>query len=590
MVRWGPKQAIALAAVPFESVAGDEPSPRPEILDAYWLSRLDADGDGYYRTGSRLTWITYIEDSEEHQVMAYIYADAVGTVSNTPIATLSYNCDNTTETDNSVSVDLPELDHGRYDFRIKLVDSSDITVVVWYVSDSVPDLQSVPLEPASEDSPVYSLADVRWSNLVDEDGDGYWREGLHFVLDVDVSDTAVHSVKAVIFRRSGLTATWNEGVTTNCFEVSGSGTEDSMPVAIIGCPSGKYDFRVDIYACTGSTEILASRGPGEDADMKSVSIESTEEDEATQKFSIGSVRWTGGRDADQDGYSGGGGTISWIPEMDGKGTCSVFARVYYRKHGIQEWRLLNHTEDMIIVGGSPGNTMSVKVSNLIHGEYDFKIDIIDCESGVVITSCGPKKDRDLARVRLETSAEDQPRTQTKRKAGRMFAGISGGIHVVRIRQNSEDTWKGLVSFGGAIRQIGTVGFETVVFFSDSVKIFEGGIAGLDIAPSLLIFGDALSFSAKMGVIWMRPKRIGPDFFRGRIDYISGYVGGGMYLGMVGRTHRRDKWRIGLSAYALYSEEKKYYWTDDLGFPDYPGVGDILTLGGPSGGISLLLEF
>jgi PKD repeat protein len=111
--------------------------------------------------------------------------------------------------------------------------------------------------------PVYTVTNASWSNVTDGDNDGYATRA-RLTWGTNLAALCTRSVFARIYSRPVGETSWTLVVSTACYTVPGRTTNFSQ--FIQGLSLGCYEFRIDVLEC-GGTEVKASRGPGDDADL-----------------------------------------------------------------------------------------------------------------------------------------------------------------------------------------------------------------------------------------------------------------------------------------------------------------------------------
>lgn len=163
------------------------------------------------------------------------------------------------------------------------------------------------------------------------------------------------------------------------------------------------------------------------------------------------------------------------------------------------------------------------------------------------------------------SADTRPKPKTLsryRRTGPFYIGLlHWGAQTFTFKEGTDEDVELYPTIGIGLRYFGVGGVEGRVLTSvvldeddkfDKIEI-EGYAFGGELAPAFLCKKDYFSICAKGGYYILKPKTRGPSLLRDRVKYEKPYVGGGIFLGRLGRIRNSAKWRLGVSLAVLYSE-------------------------------------
>ncbi|PWG05974.1 choice-of-anchor H family protein [Polaribacter aquimarinus] len=376
------------------------------IKDLRWTNKIDQDNDGYDRS-RKLEFNPDVSNGS-----ATIYANIYYKLSSSTRYVFYKKTGNigiSGNTNRYYSVDINSLNRGIYDFRIDLVDANTKVVKDFENANSKAILNDERFEKTSEDptQQTFNITSASWTNIVDNDKDGYRSSG-RLVFRPSVS-SGTATVYARIYRKLYNSNNYSLYKTTNNFSIS-SVASNSYNIDIGGANGelarGIYDFRIDLFK-SGSTSIKATRGPSNDPDLNDERFEKTSEDPTQQTFNITSASWTNIVDNDKDGYRSSGRLV-FRPSVS-SGTATVYARIYRKLYNSNNYSLYKTTNNFSI-SSVASNSYNIDIGGangeLARGIYDFRIDLFKSGSTSIKATRGPSNDPDLNDERFEKTSED----------------------------------------------------------------------------------------------------------------------------------------------------------------------------------------
>jgi hypothetical protein len=382
------------------------------VYDAWWGSVVDNDGDGksssrklYFDVDANVGSISiyakiYYEKNESGQWLRYY---------TTSDFTIQWNDSGDTYWI-LVGGENGELS-GSYDFVIKIYQTGTSNLLATYGPADDDDLNDELFETRNEDGiQVYTIRDVWWQNIVDNDGDGYRSSGeLWFDVNVNFGSGYVYAILLYEKDESGNWLTYDR---TPNFAISGNSNNDKQYFQVGNSPNelsrGSYDFAIMVYD-VNTDSLLTKIVAIDDEDINDELFESSSEDVAPAiNFWVSNAWWTDAIDNDGDSYTS---SRKLYFDVDVNiGTRNVYAEIYYEKNESGIWVFYYRTPAFsitgsendpfwVLIGGSNGE--------LGRGSYDFKIVVYNVETGQRVASRGPSDDADLNDELFESSAEEQ---------------------------------------------------------------------------------------------------------------------------------------------------------------------------------------
>ena len=260
----------------------------------------------------------------------------------------------------SVAVNTTDLPPGVHENLIRVygcpADNSPVNVPVTYTVSAL--------------DTAFSIEDAWWRDLVDADADGYAESGT-LVWDPDVNDRTTRTVSAQVFYRESCDEDWTYYATTRCATINGDSDADTASVVVDHLPYGTYEFSIVLYEC-GRAPIVAARGRLDDPELRSRRFETL------VTFSVYDAWWTNEIDNDGDGCRESG-RLWYDVDVDENAPHSVQAHLYYRQVGEDSWTWYTSTPCFDVTGKSGADARFVDVAGLAPGQYEFIIDVYECD-------------------------------------------------------------------------------------------------------------------------------------------------------------------------------------------------------------------
>lgn len=257
-------------------------------------------------------------------------------------------------------------------------------------------------------SHYFSFWETSHSLLRDEDADGYHsRFKIRFDADVSIGNAKVYA--KMYIRRVGDSGAWYRYFTTDDFWIYGtSGTDDYYVDTNLteGYPTGYYDVLIDLYE-VGYSDIVATIGPFESSALRDLALEERALDRplANLGFHIDSARTELLQDTDGDGFYSKF-RISIDPDLM-SGSAEAYAIVSTRANN-GSWQEELRSNTFTIFANSTADQYSFTAewqSGYPTDYYDFRIEIVDVLSGLIVTSISSENPA-LSRVPLEDLSRD----------------------------------------------------------------------------------------------------------------------------------------------------------------------------------------
>ncbi len=278
------------------------------IKDAWWSDTADADSNGCIESG-RLTWDADVLDGSTRQVSAQVFYRPECTSEWTYYYTTACWTITGEQTDDTYFVTVDNLPRGDYEFSIILYQCGGSDPVATRDNEDDSDLDNICLESLV----TYSIYDAWWADEKDADGDGCRDSGL-LAWDADVDEGLTRSVQGHVYYRLVGEYGWTYYHSTECYDITGKSRDDAYFLSIQGLEPGRYEFIIDLYECNGHGK-AAERSNEDDPDLADQCFDEYEPPPDPTGFIIRDVWWTGGVDADNDGYHESY-TLVWDPNVD----------------------------------------------------------------------------------------------------------------------------------------------------------------------------------------------------------------------------------------------------------------------------------
>lgn len=263
----------------------------------------------------------------------------------------------------------------------------------------------------------YALADVRWKDYIDRNGDGYtsYRK-LVFNVDLTNPDAEATIFLQVNYKAAG-EATYQTLLETAPTTVKGRAENDAIEAAInlndaAAFATGEYDFEIVVKE-PNVREPKLSAGPENAAALDDEKFQNASLDAQGDRVSywIAGARWEDEYDDDLDGawsYA----ALRFDANVSG-GLNSAYAKVYYADSTGAGYSLYKTTSTFLLADSSTRDAAKVEIgyphSEIPAGVYAFKIELYDFADNALQATIDSSDDADLANVRVEPTAFDEAR-------------------------------------------------------------------------------------------------------------------------------------------------------------------------------------
>jgi hypothetical protein len=254
---------------------------------------------------------------------------------------------------------------------------------------------------------LVTIADVWFSDAVDNDGDGFYSYArLNFDLDVNKSSFEAFVVIGVRFYDPADTAAYYEYFKSADFEISGTGSEDAKYISM-GLPNTElplfaYDFILQVFASSNESTPVAQAIWSDFDELGNVPVEESATD---YTLNIWDCDWDNRIDNDGDGYYSQQDLFVDVDISDGA-TADIYLEIYVKDTGSSTYSLLAYTSDFNISGTSSSDAVSITINNGTHGLYDFKVVAYYANGIFSEDESDWNDDSDLGSVPMETAGED----------------------------------------------------------------------------------------------------------------------------------------------------------------------------------------
>ncbi len=340
------------------------------IKDAWWTDSVDADSNGCIESG-RLTWDADVLDGSTREVSAQVFYRTECTEEWLYYYTTACWTITGENRDDTYFVTVDNLPRGDYEFSIILYQCGGSDPVTKRDNEDDSDLDN----RCFESLVTYSIYDAWWADERDVDGDGC-RDSGQLAWDADVDEGLTRSVQGHVYYRLAGEYTWTYYSSTACYDITGKSRDDAYFLNVEGLEPGRYEFIIDLYECNGHGK-AAERSYEHDPDLADQCFD--EYVPPATGYMIRDAWWTGGIDADGDGYFESS-TLVWDPDVDVGTTGFVVSKVYYIVSGTDIWMYYGETECLTVNGTGIHDTCSIDIFGIGRECYDFAILLYECHN------------------------------------------------------------------------------------------------------------------------------------------------------------------------------------------------------------------
>lgn len=262
----------------------------------------------------------------------------------------------------------------------------------------------------------------------DDDGDGHYSK-IRVDFDVDAAYDDYYDVYAQLFIRRIGDADWTHYYTTDVFEVYADSGSDEYSVTTrlnTGFPPGDYEILIDLFEY-GYSDLVDTLDPYDDYDLGNLPLEdkSYESDGVSSNTYIDNVKTEIFVDADNDGFYREF-TITFDVDTQSSSERDVYINLYQRVNG-NSWQFETETNVFTVYGYSSEDAYEVSgnwQSGYPAGYYDFRLEVIDANTGEVLDDVSPEFSP-LLQVPLEDANRDT-RESTVNPPSSTSSSESGG--------------------------------------------------------------------------------------------------------------------------------------------------------------------
>ncbi|GAA4355928.1 choice-of-anchor H family protein [Kangiella marina] len=267
----------------------------------------------------------------------------------------------------------------------------------------------------------------------DNDGDGYYSQ-LRVDFDVDSSYADYFDVYAELFIRRVGDTQWTHYYTTDVFEIYYDYGSDEYSVTTrlnTGFPPGNYEVLIDLFEY-GYSDTVDTLDPYDDYDLANLPLEDKtyESTGVTSDTYVDNVKTEIFTDSDDDGFYREF-TITFDVDTEDTADRDVYVNLYQRTDG-GSWQFETETDVFTVYGYSSEDAFEISgnwQSGYPANYYDFRLEVIDANSGEVLDDVSPEFSP-LLQVPLEDANSDTrdsspnpPSSTTSSESGGGSTGI-----------------------------------------------------------------------------------------------------------------------------------------------------------------------
>lgn len=263
----------------------------------------------------------------------------------------------------------------------------------------------------------------------DNDGDGYYSQ-LRVDFDVDSPYADYFDVYAELFIRRIGDAEWTHYYTTDVFEIYYDNGSDEYSVTTrlnTGFPPGNYEVLIDLFEY-GYSDLVDTLYPSDDYDLTNLPLEDKTY-ESTGVLSdtyVDNVKTEIFTDTDDDGFYREF-TITFDIDTESGTEQDVYVNLYQRTNGNQ-WEFETETSVFTVYGFSSEDAYEISgnwQSGYPANYYDFRIEVIDANTGEVLDDVSPEFSP-LLQVPLEDANNDTRVSDPNPPSSTTSSGSGGG--------------------------------------------------------------------------------------------------------------------------------------------------------------------
>ncbi len=263
-----------------------EKSSNDKTLDAevWWEDLLDVTNDGYARSGRLVINVDCDTNAVKIVNVKLFIKEAEASdyrlLHNFPNYAVEGN--NFGDTVSYFIGGENQLSRNLYDFRVEVYDAEINRLAALLDAENSSALNDVGFETEYEDVFYYTIKSMGWTNVIDNDADGYARSRDLF-FDVDVDKEIEKNIYAKIYCRHPDSTDYSLYDSTDAFTIFG--ISDDADTLKIGEPdnwldSAAYDFLISVYEIVNDSDFVfvTSLSSGANSDLKDVKFENVSQD------------------------------------------------------------------------------------------------------------------------------------------------------------------------------------------------------------------------------------------------------------------------------------------------------------------------
>lgn len=297
-----------------------------------------------------------------------------------------------------------QLVDGTYDFKVELYRQGDGSVKASRSADNEPALNDQLFETNAQDPAItYTFRSLKWVGGRDQDGDGYYTGEIPEI-DIDVSQ-GTHRINVRYFIREG---NWEYRLLDGSYSflITGNSTQDKFQLGPgLNRVFSRYSFMIEIIqeSVVGDSKGVLILLPEDIPLLRDRKSES--ESQETKSIRISSAYWDESkRDVDRDSYQ----TASYLQADIYQYGQPCQVTCYYKKSTETNWTQYAppFTGEIGWPAMNPRYEVGGNKPELPHGEYDFKIEVVNTSDPSYKTVLDGSSDSDLAKQKFELSWED----------------------------------------------------------------------------------------------------------------------------------------------------------------------------------------
>ncbi len=263
----------------------------------------------------------------------------------------------------------------------------------------------------------------------DDDGDGYYSQ-LRVDFDADAAYDDYYDVYAELFIRRIGDSQWTHYYTTDVFEIHYDYSSDEYSVTTrlnTGFPPDEYEVLIDLFEY-GYSDIVDTLGPYDDYDLTNLPLEDKtyESSNVSSDTYVDNVKTEIFTDKDDDGFYREF-AITFDIDTQSSSDRDVYVNLYQRRNG-GDWYFETESDVFTVYGYSSEDAYEISgnwQSGYPAGYYDFRLEVIDANTGEVLDDVSPEFSP-LLQVPLEDADSDTRESTSNPPSSTTSSGSGGG--------------------------------------------------------------------------------------------------------------------------------------------------------------------